>query len=79
MNVRRVFSKLRDRFLMNDDRCMHLALLKSYLDADRKLVELYADPDAWVRKAVLNVAASGKFSGDRIIAGYAKEIRHGKP
>jgi starch phosphorylase len=53
---------------------MHLADLKSYLDADGKLVELYAGRDAWVRKAILNVAASGKFSSDRTIAEYAKGI-----
>jgi starch phosphorylase len=35
---------------------------------------LYADPDEWARKAILNVAASGKFSSDRTIAEYATEI-----
>ena len=47
---------------------------KLYLDADRRLVDLYADPEGWARKAILNVASSGKFSSDRTIADYAAEI-----
>ena len=49
------------------------------LEADQRLVELYANPDEWTRKAILNVAASGKFSSDRTIAEYAKEIWNAKP
>jgi glycogen phosphorylase len=74
-----VFDELRDTLLTRGDHYMHLADLKSYLDADRRLVELYAAPDAWVRKVILNVAASGKFSSDRTIAEYAKEIWNAKP
>ncbi len=40
---------------------------------------LTADPDAWARKAILNVASSGKFSSDRTIAEYAADIWHVKP
>ena len=58
---------------------MHLAYLKSYLEANQKLGELYADPDGWARKAILNVAGSGKFSSDRTIAEYAAEIWNAKP
>ena len=58
---------------------MHLADLTSYLEADERLCELYADPLAWTRKAVLNVAGSGKFSSDRTIAQYAAEIWGAKP
>ena len=60
-----VFGPLRDALLARGDYYMHLADLKSYLDADQRLRELYSDPDAWLRKAILNVAGSGKFSSDR--------------
>ena len=74
-----VFAPLRDTLLTHGDHYMHLADLKSYLEADQRLVELYADPDAWARKAILNVAGSGKFSSDRTIAEYAAEIWNAKP
>ena len=74
-----VFAPLRDALLTNGDHYMHLADLKSYLEADQRLVELYADPDAWARKAILNIAASGMFSSDRTIAEYAALIWHAKP
>ncbi len=53
---------------------MHLADLKSYLEADEQLRALYANPDEWARKAISNVAGSGKFSSDRTIAEYAADI-----
>jgi glycogen phosphorylase len=74
-----VFSPLGDVLLTNGDYYMHLADLQSYLEADRQLVELYANSRAWARKAVLNVASSGKFSSDRTIAQYAKEIWEAEP
>jgi glycogen phosphorylase len=69
-----VFEPLRDTLLTHGDFYMHLADLKSYLEADRKLVELYANSEEWTRKTILNVAASGKFSSDRTISEYAREI-----
>jgi len=41
--------------LLGREYYMHLADLRSYLEADRKLCALYGDPDAWARKAILNV------------------------
>ena len=69
-----VFSALHDTLLAHGDHYMHLADLKAYLEADQRLLTLYSDPDAWARKAILNVAKSGKFSTDRTIAEYAAEI-----
>jgi starch phosphorylase len=69
-----VFAPLRDALLTHGDYYMHLADLKSYLEADQQLCDLYADPVGWARKAILNVAGSGKFSSDRTIAEYAADI-----
>ena len=74
-----VFAPLRDALLTNGDRYMHLGDLRSYLDADGRLTELYARPRAWARQAILNVAASGRFSSDRTIAEYAADIWNARP
>ena len=74
-----VFAPLRDTLLTHGDHYMHLADLASYLEADAGLCTLYADRAAWARKAMLNVASSGKFSSDRTIAEYASDIWHVKP
>ena len=68
------FTPLRDTLLTHGDFYMHLADFRSYLEADRRLVELYARPKDWVRQAILNIASSGKFSSDRTIREYAADI-----
>ena len=73
-----IFEPLREP-LLTRDHYMHLADLTSYLEADRRLLGLYADPQEWARKAILNIASSGKFSSDRTIAEYANEIWRAKP
>ena len=72
-----VFEPLRD--VLRSDHYMHLADLRSYLEADARLLDLYRSSTDWARKAVLNVAASGRFSSDRTIADYAAEIWHARP
>jgi glycogen phosphorylase len=74
-----VFEPLRETLLTRGDHYMHLADLTAYLEADRQLLELYADPDAWASKVILNIASSGKFSSDRTIAEYAAEIWDARP
>jgi glycogen phosphorylase len=74
-----VFTPLRDALLTHGDHYLHLADLTSYLEADQRLVELYADANAWARQAIVNVAGSGKFSSDRTIAEYAADIWKVKP
>jgi starch phosphorylase len=74
-----IFARLMDTLLTNGDHYMHLADLKSYLEADQRLLNLYGDADAWTRKAIINVASSGKFSSDRTITEYAAEIWDARP
>jgi glycogen phosphorylase len=74
-----IFAPLRDTLLTHGDFYMHLADLKSYLDADARLCQLWADPHAWTRMAILNVASSGKFSSDRTISQYNSEIWKSEP
>ena len=74
-----VFAPLRNALLTDGDHYMHLADLTSYLAADQRLCQMYEDGDGWARKAILNVAGSGKFSSDRTIAQYATEIWNAKP
>lgn len=73
-----IFEPLREP-LMRHDHYMHLADLTSYLEADRRLLEVYADPQAWTQRAILNIASSGRFSSDRTIAEYATDIWGVKP
>jgi starch phosphorylase len=74
-----VFASLRETLVTSGDRYMHLADLAAYLEADARLVQLYADPKRWASTAILNVAASGTFSSDRTIAEYAAEIWDATP
>ena len=74
-----VFGPIRDTLLTNGDHFRHLADLTDYTRAHRDLAAVYADPEAWARKAIINVACSGKFSSDRTITEYANEIWNLKP
>jgi glycogen phosphorylase len=69
-----IFAPLRDTLLTHGDFYMHLADLKSYLEADKRLCDLYSNPDGWAQKVICNVASSGKFSSDRSISEYTSEI-----
>jgi starch phosphorylase len=79
LNEPGVFEPLRDALLTHGDYYMHLADLTSYIQAQERLGDLYRDPRAWARKAILNVAGSGRFSSDRTIAEYASGIWGVKP
>lgn len=74
-----VFAPLRAALLTGGDYYMHLADLRAYLEADHRLLELYGNPSAWARMALINVAEAGKFSSDRSIAEYASGIWHVQP
>jgi len=74
-----IFTPILDALLNYGDHYRHLADLTSYARAQQNLGELFTDPEAWTRKVILNLAASGTFSSDRTVAEYAKEIWHAKP
>lgn len=73
-----VFAPILDALLGQGDHYLHLADLKSYGEAHARLGELYQDQEEWTRKAILNIASSGRFSSDRTIAEYAQEIWRAK-
>ena len=65
--------------LLHSDRFMALADFQSYIDAQARVEEKYADPDAWTRSAILNVARTGFFSSDRSMRDYIQRIWHTAP
>jgi starch phosphorylase len=53
---------------------MVLADYQSYVDAQNEAGMAYLDPEHWTRMSILNVARMGKFSSDRAIGEYCKDI-----
>lgn len=75
VNEPNIFEPLRKSLFEEGDRYYHFADLRMYSDAHRNARELYkGNSTEWNRRAVLNVAASGKFSSDRTITQYAQDI-----
>jgi starch phosphorylase len=56
------------------DEYVHLADLEPYIETQGRVDELYLDRAAWRRKSLVNIARMGKFSSDRTIAEYARDI-----
>ena len=81
INEPHIFQPLKDSlFGYGNDRYYLFADLRMYHDVHEKATQLYRDnPAEWNRKAVINIASSGKFSSDRTIKEYADEIWHIKP
>ena len=49
---------------------------KAYAEAQKKVEAAYRDEQGWAKKAIMNVACSGKFTSDRTIQQYVDEIWH---
>ncbi|KAK7104858.1 glycogen phosphorylase, muscle form-like [Littorina saxatilis] len=60
--------------LVHNDRFCLLADYRAYIDCQDRVSALFKDQLAWAHKALMNIAASGKFSSDRTISQYAREI-----
>jgi starch phosphorylase len=78
-NEANAFEPIRHALLEAGDFYRHLADLTAYAEAHSRLEACYADGNEWSKKTVLNVAGSGKFSSDRTILEYAREIWGAKP
>ena len=63
-----------DTLTSQGDHYLLLADYASYMACQEQVGQLYRDPPAWTRKAILNVAGMGQFSSDRTIGQYAKDI-----
>ena len=68
------FQPLVDALLMGGDRYALLADYADYVQCQDEVDRQYADAENWTRKAILNVARSGRFSSDRAIRHYASEV-----
>lgn len=60
--------------IMEGDRYCLLADYPRYVECQERVSQAYGDPDHWTQMAILNVARSGKFSSDRAIHEYARNI-----
>ena len=56
-----------------------LADYRPYVEAQEEVSRLFADPDEWARKSILNTALMGRFSSDRAVMEYANHIWHIQP
>jgi starch phosphorylase len=69
-----IFRPIIAKLLSTRDEYVHLADLPAYVERQKDVDALYVDRRAWNRKSLLNIARMGKFSSDRTIAEYAREI-----
>uniref|UniRef100_A0A8D2PVB7 Alpha-1,4 glucan phosphorylase n=1 Tax=Zosterops lateralis melanops TaxID=1220523 RepID=A0A8D2PVB7_ZOSLA len=60
--------------LMYHDRFKVFADYEAYIKCQGQVDQLFMDPREWTRKVIRNIACSGKFSSDRTITEYAREI-----
>ncbi len=87
--LQRIFTLLREGFFSNgnkdlfmpihdnllyDDVYMLLADYESYASIQNRISSDFLDRETWVKKSILNVARMGKFTSDRTILEYAKDI-----
>lgn len=60
--------------LLNHDRFFLLADYEAYIKCQDRVSAMYTNQEEWTKMALLNIASSGKFSSDRTICEYAREI-----
>ena len=71
-----MFRGIYDSLLYGDrpDTFFIIADYRAYVQAQEKIEKLYMDRKGWARSALINTACSGKFSSDRTIEDYVRDI-----
>jgi len=69
-----LFHWIVESILDRGDPYCHLADLPAYIDTQRRVDDAFRQPDAWASKAILNLARIGRFSSDRTVSEYARDI-----
>ena len=65
--------------LVEEDPFFVLADFRAYVACQGRIARAWKNPDDWWRTAILNVAAMGRFSSDRSIRDYARDVWHVTP
>jgi starch phosphorylase len=73
-----LFKPLLDALMSKDD-YMLLADYQSYIDCQNEVSRVFTDTKRWTKMSILNVARMGKFSSDRAIREYCRDIWHVEP
>jgi len=73
-----LFRPLVDNLTLSDPYLV-LADFRSYTRCQEQVSEAYGAPGRWTRMSILNTARSGKFSSDRTIREYCRDIWHVEP
>lgn len=68
------FRELKDALTYQGDPYFHLADFDSYMAIQRKILGDFQDQKLWFAKCLANTAGAGKFSSDRMVAEYARDI-----
>ncbi len=75
-NEHGLFRWIFDELVHRGDRYYHIADFPAYVEMQQIIDGEYRNEEVWWRKAVLNVARIGKFSSDRTVLEYARDIWH---
>jgi len=69
-----LFNPVIDSITSSDDPWVTAADFRSFIDAQERVAEAYRDTERWTRMSILNTACSGKFSTDRTMLDYNRDI-----
>jgi starch phosphorylase len=75
-NEHGLFRWIFDELVHRGDKYYHIADFPSYVRVQNQISADYLNDEVWCRKAILNVARIGKFSSDRTVLEYARDIWH---